>query len=702
MFFWNMYPFVRLSIALILGVVCYDRFARPWEYPEITLIAGFLTYCTCVFLSHKFSFYKLRHLNGLLALLLVFCIGGYRTQFNYHQHDPLHYKNLNVKIEGFSGAIISPPSVRQKYERYDFEIDQVVAGDSLLQTHGTIHLYIRKDSLVTPFAYGSRLTIYGKFFPVSPPNNPAQFDYKSYLSRQNIYAQAFVENQHVLRVGYAPKNRLFEWAYALRNHSTHTIDEHMKHARENGVAKALLLGIKDHLDNDLKRAYSSAGVMHVLAVSGLHVGIIFLIVKIIFGRLKHVGKWGKYLFGFIGVSIVWIYAVVTGLSPSVLRAAIMFSIITVSEASSRETNIYNSLGLAAFVLILLDPYIIYSVGFQLSFAAVTGIVYLQPRLYHLIDLRWYLLDKVWMITCVSLAAQISTFPLIAYYFHQFPTYFLLSNLVVIPASFIMLLAGISMLILDPIWESAARIIGLGLQHLMWMVNEVINSIHTLPNSLIEWIYMDKISVILTYLIAITLIVGLHYQLFKTVLISSCLLLVYLSHNVIINQSQSLRKELIFYEITDHLAIDHIHGHSAKLYIDNYSEDDLALLSSQIDPFRLASHLKPIDKTIETFDLAGFHQKNVIRQGSIAAKRLIVFDSTTFHLEFKQTIDTDYIIINNGAIKSLAWLKDHFTFDLIIIGPKNSIYYSRKMRKQADELGLKLHSLKEDGSLRISL
>lgn len=703
MFFWNTYPFVRLSIALIFGIICYDHFATPWRHSKWTLITGILLYCISVTLSHKFSFHKLRHLNGSLALFLIFYTGGYLTKFNYHQHDSFHYKNLDVKTEGFSGVISSPASVRQKHLRYDFEIEQIVgANDSLLRAHGTIHLYIRKDSLDTIFFYGDRLAIYGRLFSINAPNNPAEFNYKCYLSRQNIYGQSFVEKQHIQQVGHAPKSRLFEWVYDLRNHASQTIDEHIAQPRENGIAKALLLGIKDHLDNDLKKAYSSAGAMHVLAVSGLHVGIIFLIIKIILGRLKKVGKWGKYLFGFTGISIIWIYAIVTGLSPSVLRAATMFTLITISEASSRETNIYNSLGLAAFILILLDPYIIYSVGFQLSFLAVLGIVYLQPKLYNLIDFRWFLLDKAWMITCVSLAAQISTFPLTAYYFHQFPTYFLISNLLVIPSFFLMLITGICMLIVDPIWASAGKLIGFVFQKVQWMVNEAINFIHTLPNSQIEWIYMDKISLILTYLIVLTLIVSLHYQLFKTLLISGGLFLIYLSHNVMSNENQSLRNELLFYVIIDKIAIDHIQGHSAKLYVDEYSRNDLELLSYQIDPFRLTSHLKPIKETIVTFALADFQEKGVIQHGTIANKRMIVFDSTTFHLEFKQTIDADYLIINNGAVKSLAWLKDHFTFDLLIIGPKNSIYYSQKMKKQARELNLRLHSLKEDGFLRISL
>ena len=138
------------------------------------------------------------------------------------------------------------------------------------------------------------------------------------------------------------------------------------------------------------------------------------------------------------------------------------------------------------------------------------------------------------------------------------------------------------------------------------------------------------------------------------------------------------------------------------FIDEFSEMDIELLSYQINPNRLASHLKPIREGIATFDQAQFVKKNVTRLGTLASKRIIIFDSTTFHLNFESPIATDYIIINNGAIKSLKWLKEHFHFERVIISSKNSVYYSRKMKKQALEHGVRIHSLLEDGALRISL
>ncbi|WP_370089940.1 ComEC/Rec2 family competence protein [Ekhidna sp.] len=703
MYFWNTYPFVRLTIALIFGIACFDHFPSLWANPFLKLGILILLLVSSVISSHKFGFYKLRRLNGSLALLIIFFLGGFYVKNSYHSYESSHYLNNHEAIKGFSGTITSPVNERTNHFRYDFELDQLVTNsDSIIKSSGKVHLYIRKDSLAEPLNYGDHLHVLGRFYTVPGPDNPSEFNYKKYLERQAIYSHAFVKSEHVQVAFNNPPSRFLKWAYQIREKASEIIDKNIPTPRENGIAKALLLGIKDHLDNDIKKAYSSAGAMHVLAVSGLHVGIIYLLIQLVFGKLRQSGKWGKRLFGVISVTIIWTYATVTGLSPSVLRAATMFSLVAISQASAREGNIYNTLGFAAFVLLLFDPYLIYSVGFQLSFAAVIGIVYLQPKLYRLLDFKNLILDKAWAITCVSIAAQLATFPLSAYYFHQFPTYFLVSNLVVIPASFLMLVVGVSMLLIDPVFSIIGEGVGYVLHKFMWLINEVISYVHILPVSLIEWIYLDQAGLILTYMIVLTFIAGLHYRSFKTLVISTFLGVLFIGWITFSNEQQSRRNELVFYEISEKMAIDHIDGHQAKLYLDNYDPSELELLSFQINPHRLSSHLAPISKSINTLAEKQKESIDAVNFIQVAGKRIIVFDSTTFHLEFKQPIESDYILINNQAIKSMKWLTENFNTNLVIISNQNSNFYSKRMKSQAKELGMSIHSLKEDGALVIPL
>lgn len=702
MYFWNSYPFVRLSIALISGIICFDAFPIFWKNDTLIAIVGIVLLAISILISTKRGFYNLRHVNGILALMLIFVLGGFITNWYYQSHSESHYKFISKRVRGFSGTIVSPVNERTNHFRYDFQLENVFVDSSTLFTNGIIHLYINKDSLSKQgFEYGDHLLVKGSFYSVPGPDNPNEFDYRQYLARQDIYSHSFVKLDQVKLINNKPPNIFLKRAYKIRDGATSIIDTNISQPRENGIAKALLLGIKDHIDNDIKKSYSAAGAMHVLAVSGLHVGIVFMILQMFIGKLRKRGNTGKRLFGVISITAIWLYATVTGLSPSVLRAATMFSLVAFSQMFAKEGNIYNTLGFAAFLLLIYDPYLIYSVGFQLSFAAVIGIVYLQPKLYRLLDFRWWIVDKAWAITCVSIAAQLATFPLSAYYFHQFPTYFLASNLIVIPAAFLMLIGGMAMLFLDAIYHELGALIGKGLSYFMWSINELISLVEILPNSLIEWIYMDQFGLIMTYTIVITLIAGLHYRSFKTLVVSVVCFLTFLSWDVYSHNMQSTKNQLVFFEVRDKTVIDHIEGHRSTLYIDDYSPDELELLSFQINPSRLSSHLRPIAESVREFEL-NTSENNAMKYGQIGKKKFVIFDSTTFHLDFKNPIATDIILINNQSVKSLKWLTEHISSDLIVIGNKNSNYYSRKMKNQAKELNIKIHSLKEDGSLVIDL
>ena len=607
---------------------------------------------------------------------------------------------MNEPIIGFSGRVDRPPNERKNHIRYDFELESVIsAKDSIISTEGTIHLYIRKDSSRADLSYGDRLIVFGRFHPIPGPDNPDEFDYKRYLKKHRIYAHAFVENQDIKVKTNDPNNSFLSFTYLLRAYAASTIDKHVHEPRENGIAKALLLGIKDYLDNDVKKAYSAAGAMHVLAVSGLHVGIVFMIVQILFGKLSLMGIWGKYSFGMISILTIWTYACLTGLSPSVLRAATMFSFISLGQFSSNQGNIYNTLGFSAFVLLLIDPNLVYSVGFQLSYAAVLGIVYIQPLLYRTISTKYWLLDKAWAITCVSIAAQLATFPLSAYYFHQFPTYFLASNLIVIPAAFLLLVVGIGMIVLEPIISLAGEYLGYLLNVLIWFLNELISLVHHLPNSLIDWIHLDSVGLVLTYLAVLAFISSLHFRSFKTLLVSAFIFISFLGWNILSHKEQYERKELIFYEISNKTAIDLINGHSSRLYLDNYNPDELELLSFQINPHRLASKLDPISKSIELMHIEELHDLALTRIGN---KRFIIFDTTTYHLNILKKIETDFVIIHNQSVKSLEWLSEKFNFEHVIISNQNSYYYAQRLKRQADNLNLNLHVMKEDGAFRYRL
>lgn len=699
MYFWNSYPFIRLSIALIAGILAHNSFLNDCSSPIV--YAMILAAIASSAISWKVGFYSFRHVNGILLILLFFRIGSELTHRQYHQKTQSHYVNLNaVNLQGFSGQIISTINNRTNHDRYVLSLTNVLSQDSLINVHGIIHLYVRKDTSDMLLNYGDMLVVKGSFFEVSVPGNPSEFHYKQYLSRQNIYSHAFVRTSDIKVYDSDPPNLLFKYAYIFQGLALNIIDKNIPDARENGIAKALLLGIKDHLDNEVKRSYSAAGAMHVLAVSGLHVGVIYLFLQYLFGPLRATST-GRKVFGFLSILIIWAYATITGLSPSVLRAATMFSIMALSNMQARTGNIYNTLGVAAFILLLFDPHLIYSVGFQLSFAAVFGIVYLQPKLYRLFDFHFWIVDKAWAITCVSIAAQVATFPISAFYFHQFPTYFLISNLVVIPAATVMLLGGILMLIVDFVSSSLGFFIGKILSKFIWLINEAIGLVESLPNSLLDWIYMDQLGLTMSYAIILSLFWGIHHKSFNTLLISVILLIGFYMARLTKVEKQSQKELIILYEMSNELAIDHIAGHQSTLYATHIK--DIELLSFQIDPYRLASGLRPIREHIQAIGQSRCFKKNSFyTAGALGGVKILIIDSSTFHLDFSQPIDTDLLVIENESVKSLAWLNSKFHYKYLILGNKNSTFFIRKIKKQAQQLNQKAHALKQDGAFSLTL
>ena len=334
----------------------------------------------------------------------------------------------------------------------------------------------------TPLIPGQILLVHKAPEVIPGPKNPNEFDYRDFLARKGIFHRQFI-GKEVSVIQSAQSSDFRYFLDHLRQKMVLMLEAKIPDPESRQVALALLLGQKQNLDPAIREAYSETGVMHILAVSGLHVGIIyaiFLFLMKVIRLKKHQTKY--YLLAVIG--IIWLYAFLTGLSPSVLRAATMFSLITLGQMRERKPSIYNVLAFSAMLLITVNPDVIFDVGFQLSYLAVAGIVLIQPMI-----LNWWLpSSKVgeyfWQMTSVSIAAQMVTFPLSVYYFHVFPTYFLIANLFVIPISFLTMQVGVPLMILGWI-PFLGEVLGWILSWLVWLQNQGTLLIHLFPLGTID-------------------------------------------------------------------------------------------------------------------------------------------------------------------------------------------------------------------------
>jgi competence protein ComEC len=451
------------------------------------------------------------------------------------------------------------------------------------------------------------------------------------------------------------------------------------------------LGQKEYLDKDVLRSYSSAGAMHVLAVSGLHVGIVMLILAFFLAPLKKIQK-GKIIYLICLLTGIWFYALITGLSPSVLRASVMFSFIIFGKELQRETSIYQSIMVSAFLLILIEPYIIFQVGFQLSYLAVLGIVYLQPKIGNLIYIKNFILYKAWQITAVSIAAQIATFPLGLYYFHQFPNFFMLSNLIVIPAAFLLLILGVSYFVLHLIPLLSDVILFL-FDKMLTVLNWGVEFVQALPYSIVWGISIAWFEVILIYVALVLISLGLANKKVNYVFASLVLTLFLVGYNIYEKVRISNQHYACIYNVKDELAIDVFNGpentfYSTKEFIAN---DEKLLFHVKHNWFYRSGREEPYNwKDISGTDLIALGDYSLL---SLNAEN---HDSLLTHYPI-----TDIVLISEiNFISSEVIEIIKFYPSKVIIGPGVNYKVQNYLKSQIDSS--KLHYLKTDGAFEIDL
>lgn len=324
--------------------------------------------------------------------------------------------------------------------------------------------------------------------PVASPSFPDEFNYKRFLAAKGIHFRQFLGKKlQVLPV--KPSNELNFAMEHLRHYFAGVIDQYVQRPESKQIALALLLGQKESLGKEVKQAYSATGTQHILAVSGLHVGIIYSILLLPLTFFKQKGQLLQKSYLILVLGLIWIYALMTGFSPSVVRAVVMFSLVTLGQMRKRKPSIWNILAFSALLLLVLDPAIQTDLGFQLSYLAVAGIVGLQPILLRMWAPSNRVLDYFWQMATVTLAAQLITSPLTLHYFHTFPTYFLVANLLIVPLSYIILCAGVPFLLLA--WIPMVGItLGAIVDFLLFVQNEITYTLQEFPAALWQGIHLS--------------------------------------------------------------------------------------------------------------------------------------------------------------------------------------------------------------------
>lgn len=690
---WSVHPFVRLVIPLIFGIMVASHNVVP-QLPILLvgIVSGAVAFSIAFLKMPKFKW-----VFGAAITIFLFCIGFAR----FHQHNELtnsnHFEQALEAQSSFIGIVSSLPE-KGNWMKVKLSVEQISdVGNQWNPYSGNVLVYLATDTMSEALNYGDVLLVDAKITAVPSPTNPNIFDYQRYLHYQNIHHQAFARSHQWQQLQGNQGNWFWKNIYTLRKHLITVLQTHLKSEDAFAIGAALTLGYRAALSDEVETAYANAGAIHVLAVSGLHVGIIYFIINFLLQRLPYQKKWLNIS---LSLTSIWLFALLTGASPSVLRAATMFSFIAIGKHLERQNNIYNSLSAAAFFTLLFDPYLLMQVGFQLSYLAVLGIVFFQPKFYHLLYFKPKALDYLWQITTVSIGAQIAVFPISVYYFHQLPTYFWLSSLVVIPAAIVILSGGIVIFLIAaiPLLNSTLGVI---LNFFIEVVNTIVFAVQDLPFGIIDGLYIQQYDVLLLYggIVAIMLII-IHKQ-FKYGLLLLAFLALFLMSRGILKTQQYFNQEVIIYDIAKTSSIDFIDGWKS------YHLSDTSITQKNIDfvmePHRLASGIKHV----QSFKLG--HSSSVEKDNWFYDFPFVQFYDKRFafvnHADWQiptQRIEVDYLVISNSPNLTIETLTQIFNFEKVIFDASNNWNATSKWEQQCINLGLSYFNVKKEGAWQLFL
>ena len=475
-------PVLRILIPFLIGIVL-NLVGLSFDNCILLLLALMLI---CIAL-YKVLF---KNFNRQILFHFVFLLLGYIHTYVHREDRYLdHFSNLS---RGQCQIIInSIPEVKAKSVKVFAKV--VREGDR--QVSGQVLLYFKKDANAIELKYGDKIVANLVFKSIENIPN-SNFDYRQYLANKQIFQQAYIKSDEWKLIARNQGNYFVSIAYRYRENCRVVLQKSIQNFDAYAVASALLIGDDDDISKSVYKAYTDSGTLHVLSVSGMHVGVIYLLLVTLFGKLER-NKYTKHFYFLIMLILIWLYSILSGSSASVFRAATMLTVVIIGKWINGNSPIYNSLVLSMFALLLYNPFYLTDKGFILSYLAVFGIVYLQPKILSLSKVRNIIASKVWEFTSVSIAAQIMTLPVSLFLFGKFPNYFILANWVVIPLSTIAIYLSIAQIVFQQ-WTVSLQMISFCNEKIICFMNDFLKSLTNLKGAVTNNISITAMECFLFY------------------------------------------------------------------------------------------------------------------------------------------------------------------------------------------------------------
>jgi competence protein ComEC len=688
--FWKKSPFVKLLLAMMAGIIIQWRFQvslNSW----IIIAAIASTLLLCFFFIPFFNRYKFAFISGLVTSSIFFCIGAMLAWQKDIRNNKQWLGNFYQPQNTLIVTLDEPPVEKTKSIKANATVSYLLQNGQSIPVKGKIILYFKKDSALQ-LAYGSQILFKKPLQEIKNSGNPGGFDYKRYSLFQGITHQVYLKTEEFEILNGKKENWFRKFIYASRVRVLNILRKNIKSERELGLAEALLIGYKDDLEQSLVQSYTNTGVVHIIAISGLHLGLIYWLLALVLKPLKKNRK-TRWLSPVLIITGLWLFSLLAGAQPSILRSALMFTCIVLGESLSKKTSIYNTMAISAFILLCINPYWLWDVGFQLSYAAVLSIIIFMRPVYNWFYIKNKLLDAIWKLNAVTIAAQILTVPLGIYHFHQFPNYFLLTNFVAVPLSSAIVLGEILLCAISFI-PVLASLVGQLLSWFIWLMNTYIEKIETIPFSLWDGLQISILQAILLALFA----VGISYWLLEKSTKGLKLGLFALLSFVVLRSfsfiQSNQQQKIIVYNVPQKKAIDIVDGRNY------FFIGDSDLLSND---FARNFHLKPSRilyriKEVPTLTDLSFYENYLSYRG----KHILLLDESLSFTPQTPKPSIDLLVISKNPKLYMKKIASTLDIKQVVFDGSVPAWKANYWKKDCDSLHIPWHDVTTKGAFEMSL
>jgi competence protein ComEC len=672
-------PFIRITIPAAIGIVFHEFWPIHVYLPIALVCISF----AIIGLS-TLPFWGMKSLvvahNQWVGLSIIVCFFSVAYLYAYIRSSPKPYWDENKEMV-MRIRLLDSPQKRERSYRVEAEMLDYLVDDVFMVSNGKMLLYFSKETDCESWKPNDELILAAKLNSIDPPKNPGEFDLAAYNKRKGIYYRAFIQPNQVL--SYSPDDgfSINGLTYRAEQYLLALSAKHFNSPSEKALSDALVLGYQDDLDEETVTRFSKSGTSHVLAVSGLHIGILWLVVdKLLFFLNPYkTTRWIKF---FLSLGILWAYALLTGLSPSVMRAAVMFSCFAAGGILKQRHSSLNILFVSSFIQMLINPMVLFNAGFQLSYSAVAGILIFYPPIKDAIYFHNKSVRLLWEVVALTLAAQMITTPISLYWFGQFPVWFIFSNLPLVPLSSLALIFGLAAYALD--W---LPFVGELLFHLFILSIKLMDALAAffgdLPYGLL-YLRIDLWDAFLLYVLMATIslfLVKRNPIWFKASLAVVC---IYLSNMLMNELNFSSSNKWVMYHLKQGTVLRYYSGHEVEEF-----------RSDKVDRKSYSFSVKPSDKVFQVRNkIEIIPEDNFF---SIGNKKVVLLRDKHLQPEIEHPVSCDWVVMESMKYIDFNRLQQNFVFNKLIIGSGNS-YSSRKFwKKECIKRNIPFYDVAESGA-----